>query len=84
MDQQAFPGADRMSHDEPPGPHGTQVPLRDYSRVALQDLAAGTAHPVLREVLARLAARTGSPGDTVAYYEDSAGEPPTARPETGN
>ncbi|MEV0373654.1 YxD-tail cyclophane-containing RiPP peptide [Streptomyces sp. NPDC050636] len=77
MDQQTFPEADRVSHDETVGPRGNDVPLRDYTGVDLQNLAARTTHPVLRDVLARLAARTGSPGDIVAYYEDSAGEPPT-------
>ncbi|WP_425357038.1 YxD-tail cyclophane-containing RiPP peptide [Streptomyces inhibens] len=78
MDQQTFPEADRVSHDATVGPRGNDFPLRDYSGVDLQDLTARTNHPVLRDVLARLAARTGSPGDSVAYYEDSAGEPPTA------
>ncbi|MGP8303674.1 YxD-tail cyclophane-containing RiPP peptide [Streptomyces inhibens] len=78
MDKQTFPEADRVSHDETVGPRGNDVPLRDYSGVDLQDLADHTTHPVLRDVLARLTARTGSPGDSVAYYEDSAGEPPTA------
>ncbi|GAA2315279.1 hypothetical protein OG879_06630 [Streptomyces caniferus] len=87
MDQQTFPGADRgadrRAHDDTVPPSGEGVSLRDYSGVGLRELADRTAHPVLREVLAGLVARAGSPGDCVAYYEDSAGEPPTARARKG-